>query len=62
MTENKPPNILWYCTDAQRYDTIGALATATSARQILTGWPPVVSLSSEPIRKVRFARQAARAF
>ncbi len=25
MAKNKKPNILWYCTDAQRYDTIGAL-------------------------------------
>ena len=25
-TDDKPrPNILWYCTDQQRYDTIGAL-------------------------------------
>ena len=22
---DRPPNILWYCTDQQRYDTIGAL-------------------------------------
>jgi len=22
---NKQPNILWYCTDQQRFDTIGAL-------------------------------------
>ncbi len=25
MTRNSPPNILWLCTDQQRYDTIGAL-------------------------------------
>ena len=25
MTESKRPNILWYCTDQQRFDTIGAL-------------------------------------
>ena len=25
MTGNQPPNILWYCADAQRYDTIHAL-------------------------------------
>ena len=55
-------NILWYCTDAQRYDTIGALGNSRIARRISTGWPPVVSLSSELIRKVRFARQTARAF
>ena len=28
MTTNKKPNILWYSTDAQRYDTIGALGNA----------------------------------
>jgi len=25
MTQKKRPNILWYCTDQQRYDTIHAL-------------------------------------
>lgn len=25
MTQKRPPNILWYCTDQQRFDTIGAL-------------------------------------
>lgn len=25
MPQNKRPNILWYCTDQQRFDTIGAL-------------------------------------
>jgi arylsulfatase A-like enzyme len=25
MSEKRPPNILWYCTDQQRFDTIGAL-------------------------------------
>jgi len=25
MTSNLPPNVLWLCTDQQRYDTIGAL-------------------------------------
>ena len=25
MTEKQRPNILWYCTDQQRFDTIGAL-------------------------------------
>ena len=24
-SETRPPNILWYCTDQQRFDTIGAL-------------------------------------
>ena len=28
MTQNEHPNILWYCTDAQRYDTIGALGNS----------------------------------
>ena len=28
MSGSKGPNILWYCTDAQRYDTIHALGNA----------------------------------
>ncbi|MGC6457017.1 MAG: sulfatase [Akkermansiaceae bacterium] len=28
MTEERRPNILWYCTDQQRFDTIGALGNS----------------------------------
>ena len=27
MTKERHPNILWYCTDQQRFDTIGALGS-----------------------------------
>ena len=55
------PNILWICTDQQRYDTIGGLATLTSARPISTGsstraWPLPM-----PIANRRSARPAGPA-
>ena len=31
----KPPNVLWICTDQQRYDTIGALGNAHAQTPVL---------------------------
>lgn len=37
MRSSEHPNILWYCTDSQRYDTIGALGNMHIATPTLDG-------------------------
>ena len=42
----KQPNILWYCTDQQRFDTIGALGNSFVRTPILINWYPKEPLYS----------------
>ena len=51
------PNILWYCTDQQRFDTIG-WAIPTLAPQRLTGWYPMAWLLRAPTASILFAPRA----
>ena len=37
MADDRRPNILWYCTDQQRYDTIGALGNPHVRTPVLDG-------------------------
>ena len=58
-----PPNILWVCTDQQRYDTIGALGyshvdTPHVDRLVAEG----VAFYARLLPKARFVRRAARVF
>jgi len=37
MADDRQPNILWYCTDQQRYDTIGALGNPHVRTPVIDG-------------------------
>jgi arylsulfatase len=52
------PNILWICTDQQRWDTLGCYDNPFVALPILTGSPRKAPSSSIAIAKVPCVRPA----
>ena len=55
------PNILWYCTDQQRFDTIGALGNPHVRTPVIDQLVRDGVIYAYLLPKARFARQAGRA-
>jgi len=57
------PNILWICTDQQRFDTLGCTGNPLcEKRRTLTHWRRNRRISTAPLYKVPFVCPAAPVF